>query len=247
MDYDNKTEAQGVWIRPSKDVKESDIPELNEELATALKGAADDLAFHLYMIDRALARYKEALALVQPHATGRIDIKYWQGKLPGKHPYAIAWKCLGPGRSLPLPKGHKKSKAGSLEQRTSPKLVYGAFKLKTGGLAKRAKRSGKFLESLEKTRFILGKVDTLLTMRANVVENMRRFRISLSKAMDHQNAVMQEMADELDKLMPEWRAYAESRYDELSELRSDHIKLLEQDELIQAKRGYSFGGRPGKK
>ena len=239
-------DEKGVWIRPDKEVRESDVPSLNEELAAELKGVSDDLVYHLYMIDLLLEKYKRALSVIQPHATGRIDIKYWKGYLPGKHPTAVVYRCLGPGRTLPLPKGQKKDRNQSLTKRTSKKLVYAPFRLKRENLVRRAKRSGKFLESLDQTKFVLAKIDTLLNMRGTVVETMRRFRISLSVAMEKQNKAMQAMDDEADRLMPGWTAFAETRYDELSDRRRDHIILLEEEDARQAKRGYSFGGKPPK-
>lgn len=239
-------DEKGVWIRPDNEVRESDVPSLNEELAAELKGVCDDLVYHLYMIDLLLEKYKKALTVIQPHATGRIDIKYWRGYLPGKHPTAVVYRCLGPGRTLPLPKGQKKDRNQSLSKRTSKKLVYAPFRLKRENLVKRAKRSGKFLESLEQTQFVLGKIDSLLTMRGTVVENMRRFRMSLTKAMQHQNKVMQVMEDEADGLMPGWKAFAETRYDELSDRRRDHLIMLEQEDARQARRGFTFGKKPGK-
>lgn len=243
--FNDGDEEEGVWIRPPKVVKESDVPHLNDELAAELKGVVDDLVYHLFMIDSLLARYKEGLALLQPLASGRIDIKYWGGYLPGRHPTAIAYRCLGPGRTLPLKKGEKKDRNQSLSKRTSNKLVYAPFRLKRENLVKQAKRSGKFRESLPQVKFVLGDVDKLQDMRATVVENLRRFRISLTVAMDRQNKTMQEMSDELARVMPRWREFAEARYDELSDRRRDHIELLEQEEKRQARRGYTIGGRPG--
>jgi hypothetical protein len=147
---------------------------------------------------------------------------------------------------LPLKKGEKKSKNASLSKRTSNKLVYAPFRLKRENLVKQAKRSGKFLESLPQVKGVLGDVDKLLDMRSTVVENLRRFRISLTVAMDKQNQSMQKMSDELDQDMPRWRAFAEARYDELSERRRDHWELLEQEEKRQARRGYTIGGKPGR-
>lgn len=247
LGFDEDDDEKGVWIRPAKEVKDSDIPSLNEELAAQLKGVADDLVFHLYMIDSLLAKYKKALAVIQPHATGRIDIKYWKAYLPGKHPTAVVYRCLGRSRALPLAKGQKRNMNRSLSERTSNKLVYAPFRLKKGNLIKRAKRSGKLLESLEEVKFVLAKVDKLMTMRSTVVENMRRFRMSLTKAMDHQNEVMQEMSDEFARLMPGWQALSDARYDELSDRRRDHIILLEQEEQRQARRGYTFGKKPAKR
>jgi hypothetical protein len=198
------------------------------------------------MIDSLIARYKDGLYLLQPLANGRIDIKYWAAFLPGKHPTPVAYRCLGPGRTLPLKKGEKKDRNASLSKRTSNRLIYAPFRLKKENLVKQAKRSGKFLESLEQVKGVLGDVDKLLDMRATVVENLRRFRISLTVSMDKQNQSMQRMSDELDRVMPSWRAFAEARYDELSDRRRDHIELLEQEEKRQARRGYTFGKKPGR-
>ena len=238
-------EEAGVWIRPPKIVKESDVPHLNDELAVELNRVVDDLKHHLFMIDSLLARYKEALAHLQPLAAGRIDIKYWAGYLPGRHPVAVAYRCLGRGRVLPLKKGEKKDRSQSLSKRTSNRLVYAPFRLKRENLVKRAKRSGKFRESLAQVKSVLSHVDQLLDMRATVVENVRRFRISLSVAMGQQNEAMQRMSAQLDGAMPNWAAFAESRYDELSDRRRDHIELLEQEEKRQTRRGYTFGKKPG--
>lgn len=152
---------------------------------------------------------------------------------------------MGAGRTIPLKRGEKKDRNQSLSQRTSKKLVYAPFRLKRENLVKQAKRSGKFRESLQQVKFVLGNVDKLQDMRSTVVENLRRFRISLTVAMDRQNKTMQEMSDELDRVMPRWRDFAEARYDELSDRRRDHIELLEQEEKRQARRGYTIGGRPG--
>jgi hypothetical protein len=107
LGFDDDDE-RGVWIRPDKEVKESDVPELNEEWANDLKAVADENAFQLYLIDSKIEMYKRGLSLLQPHASGRIDVKFWKGHLPGRHPYVIAWRGLGRGRVLPA-RGKKRT------------------------------------------------------------------------------------------------------------------------------------------
>lgn len=68
---------------------------------------------------------------------------------------------MGAGRTIPLKRGEKKDRNQSLSQRTSKKLVYAPFRLKRENLVKQAKRSGKFRESLQQVKFVLGNVDKL--------------------------------------------------------------------------------------
>ncbi len=246
MDYDREDDEPEVFIRPSKEVKESDVPQLNEEWANEMKQTADDLSFQAFLIDSKLETYKEALALLQPHASGRIDIKFWRGYVPGKHPYAIVWKGLGRGRVLPLPKGMKKDKNRSLKQRTSDKYYYAPFKLGATGLRLRAKRSGKFLDSVKQVKELLGKIERLLAMRAKIVETGRKYRIQARQLINYQKADIRKMSEEIDEMMPKWRAFAEARYDELSERRRDHIVLLEQEAARQERRGYQIANQEPK-
>ena len=141
---------------------------------------------------------------------------------------------------LPLAKGMKKDKNKSLKSRTSDKYFYAPFKLGGVGLRRRAKRSGKFLASLKQVKEILLKVERLLDMRAKIVETGRKYRIQASQLINYQKAELRKMSDDIDEMMPTWRAFAEARYDELSERRRDHIVLLEQEAARQEKRGYQF-------
>ena len=235
-----------VWIRPDKEVKESDVPQLNEEWANDLKAVADENAFQLYLIDSKIEMYNRGLSLLQPHASGRVGVKFWKGKLPGRHPYPIAWKGLGRGKALPLARGQKKDRNKSLTNRTSDKYFYAPIKLGSSGLRLRAKRSGKFLDSVKQVQVILGRIQSLMAMRAKIIENGRSFRIKATLDIAHQKSVLRKMSVEIDELLPRWQAHAEARYDELSERRRDHIVLLEEEEARQLKRGYQFGAKPKK-
>jgi hypothetical protein len=141
---------------------------------------------------------------------------------------------------LPLPKGMKKDRNKSLKARTSDKYVYAPMKIGATGLRLRVKRSGKFRESLKQVKEILVKVEKLLAMRAKIVQAGRTYRIQVTQLINYQKADLRKMSKEMDAMMPSWRAFAEARYDDLSDRRRDHIVLLEQEAARQEKRGYQF-------
>jgi len=235
-----------VWIRPKKETRESEVAALNEEIGEILKDVADGIIMHIYMIDSQIEKYREGLRLLQPHGSGRIDVRFWRGYVPGRHPTPFAWRGLPLGHKLPLERGTKRSKNLSLSQRHSRKRVYTAERLLAGGLARRAKKTGKFRETAPQVRGVLQEIEQLLGMRKKVFESIRKFRISFGQALSRQNPVMDRMAEETTRLLPEWNALAESRYDELSERKRDHLVLLDEEDKRLAKKGYQFGTMPKK-
>ena len=99
---------------------------------------------------------------------------------------------------------------------------------------------------MAQVKVILGRIESLLAMRAKIIETGRAYRIKSKLDIAHQKSVLRKMSAEIDNLMPGWQAHAEARYDELSDRRRDHIVLLEEDEARQLRRGYQFGAKPKK-
>ena len=235
-----------VWIRPKKEKKESEFPSLNEEMADGMAKMGKDIALQIYMIDIQVQSYREGLRLLQPHGSGRVDVRYWPGGVPGKHPTPFIWTGLPIGHKLPLRKGEKRSKNLSLSQRHSRKRVYTAERLVGGGLARRAKKTGKFRETASQVRYILQKIEKLLKMRATISESVRRLKISFTQVLSWQNPVLDLMQEETERLLPSWNAHAEAQYDELSARKRDHLVLLDEEDKRLAKKGYQFGTMPKK-
>lgn len=247
MSIDIEEDELEVWIRPKAETKDSEFVELNEALGLELNKVVDDMVFHVYMIDKQVEKYRVALAMLQPHGSGRVDIRYWKTQVVGKHPIPFFWKGMPLGWKRPLAKGEKHSKNRSLSQRHSSKRVYDAVLLATGAkLTKVAKKTGKFRETREQVRLVLVEIEKLLGMRKTVLESQRRFRISVTKAIAMQNVILLRMDDDIATEMPGWRSQAESRYTELAERKRDHIVLLEQEEKRLAKKGFQFGTMPTK-
>lgn len=245
MSIDIEEDELEVWIRPQAETKPSEYPELNEELGVELTKEVDDLVFHIYMLDNEIDKYREALRLLQPHGTGRVDIRYWKTKIVGKHPIPFYWKGMPLGWKKPLKKGQKHSKNVSLSGRHPRKRFYNAVPVATGAkLTMVAKKTGKFRETREEVKEVLLSLEKLLAMRKTVLENQRRFRISNTKAIAAHNAIMRRMDAEIAQKMPGWRAFAESKYTELAERKRDHIVLLDQEDKRLAKKGFQFGTMP---
>ena len=246
MKIDIEEDELQVWIRPKKETKESEFPAINEELAAGLANDGKNIAMHIYMIDSQIEIYRNGLRLLQPHGSGRMDVRYWGGKIPGRHPTPFIWEGLARGRKRPLKKGEKRSKNLSLLQRHSNKYEYNAKKIPKKGLLLRLKRTGKFKEALEQVKVIAKEIETLLTMRATIIEAHRRFKISTTLSMQKQNLVMQRMETETDRSFPLWEKFGEARYTELAERKRDHIILLDAEDKRLAKKGYQFGTMPKK-
>lgn len=240
-------EDHQTWVREKKDKRPSEYPDFNEALQRELNGLVEGLVVHLYAIDKMIAEYREGLRLLQPHGSGRMDIRFWGSKVSGRHPTPFLWKGMPAGYTLPLKKGEKVSKARSLLQRTSRKHSYAPHKIPQTGLLLRLKRKGKFRDTAPKVKRVVRSIERLLQMRATLIESIRRFRISVTLAVNRQHAEIAKMIDDVAVQRPDWLAEFDSRYDELAARRAAHLLMLDAEDKRLASKGYQFGTMPTKK
>lgn len=234
----------GIWIRPEKEVKPTDIPSFNEALEANLHEINTNLMDHLYMIDKRIAALKECLALVQPHGTGRIDVKFYLGsknQVIGRHPAAVVWigERIGSIAQLRI---QGKGPASGRRRR-----LYLPHRLPKGRLVMFARRKGPFAKTVASVKEILAKLQRLMDGRKLILESIRLFKQSTTLATRNQNVLIDEVDLLLAKRTPLWRAEAELRYTELAERRRDHIILLDEEDARLARKGFQFGTKPARK
>lgn len=233
-----------VWMRVKKDKRPSEYPHLNEALQALMSREVESMVFHLYNIDKQIATCREELRLLQPHGSGRMDVRFWGSYLPGRHPTPFLWKGMPAGYNMPMKKGQKLSKTRSLAQRTSRRHLYAPHKIAPKGLILKLKRRGKFRETLEKVKEVVRDLQRLFDMRATILENNRRYRIGNSKAIAAQHEEISRMIDRSEVRMPLAQAEFDKRYDELAARRSAHLLLLDEEDKRLAQKGYQFGTMP---
>lgn len=231
----------GVWIRPTKNPKPSSFAELNEEMEKELTAKVERLTIHLYMLDQRIENLKEGLALLQPHGTGRIDIRYWKKKIAGRHPVPVVWvgERIGSLAQLRI--------QGNSPLTARRKRLYLPVRLPAGRLSMFARRKGRFAKTVVSVREVLKYLQVLMDARQVLLDNVQRFKTSMTLAIRNQNLAIDKVDRFLAKRMPDWRAQAEARYTELSERRRDHIILLEEEDERLSKKGFQFGTKPPRK
>lgn len=152
----------------------ADRPELNLELANTVLEIAGKLSQDLFDIDLALVKCKEALAVLQPMKSGRIDVKFWRRRtLPGTHPCVIKWRRLRGGLQ-PAQKGLKQRR---LVPGAHPeKRMWTADRLKVQRLSMQANRSKGFRETHPWVVEVLDLVQELTETRAAVMSQLAGLR-----------------------------------------------------------------------
>lgn len=234
-----------VWMRPKREKKPSEFPHLNEELKAELEQLAEGLVCHIYLIDRQILDYRDALRLLQPHGSGRMDLRYWKKeRTPGRHPTPFVWKRLTHPPPKSLNGEQSQSKRKSLDQQVARTYAYSAFKIPDTGLRLHAKRKGKFEKTLQQVKEVLGRIEKLLRMRATIFEALRKWRLSTSICITKQSEQLTQMEADVKRLLPEWEAVFDKRYEELNERKRVHLILLDEEDKRLAKKGYQFGTMP---
>ena len=234
----------GVWIRPTKDPKPSSFAELNEELEKELKDKVERLVIHLYLMDQRIENLKEGLALLQPHGTGRIDIRFWKGKrkeVVGRHPVPVVWigERIGSIAQVRI--------QGNAPLRNRRKRLYLPARLPKGRLVMYARRKGLFAKTALSVKEVLKQIQLMMDARQVIMDSIHRFRTSITLAIRNQNIAIDKVDRLLGKRMPDWLAQAEARYTELSERRRDHIILLDEEDQRLSRKGFQFGTKPPRK
>lgn len=234
----------GTWIRPEKEVKPTDIPSFNEALEKELHEGDTNLMVHLYMIDKRIASLKDCLRLVQPHGTGRIDVKFYKGKrkeVVGRHPVPVVWigERIGSKAQLRI-QGQKRLTARR-------KRLYLPNRLPKGRLVSFARKKGQFAKTVSSVREILAAMQKLMDGRKVILARIRQYKQSTSLATRNQNILMDSVDRLLDSKTPGWRAEAELRYTELAERRREHIIMLDEEDRRLARKGFQFGTKPARK
>jgi hypothetical protein len=232
--------APEYWGTQEAKGGDSEFPQHNDGLDEELVQDMHGLTAHLYFLDTRIHMCREALALLQPLASGRIDIRYWKRKtLPGRHPCVFQWKVMPAGWHWNKAEQAKLRGNGGLARRGRQRVAT-ALRLPVGGLRRRSKKKGLFAETADKVSEVLSLLDELMKARRALIENIRRIRITLRLVKTSQFRLCQKVEEALAPKLPVWKAELEARIAERrvehDERALEHIELLAaDDELIVAR------------
>jgi hypothetical protein len=200
------------------------VATMNKELVEEVVGVVANMVTSLFEIDLELEKCKKALSLLQPHAPGRLDMRFWSHKtIPGKHPQLIRWMLLRPGLQAPV-RGVKQRRASKGHGHHPAKLSWTGLKLRHKAMTQWAKRSKGFQDTHEFVVEVLRAMQVLLDTRSVLLERLSTIRRDEARWGAARRSKVKTIGSYLDSRMPGWERVA------------GEVKKIRSEEAAQARR-----------
>jgi hypothetical protein len=200
-----------------------ETPELNQDLGKSVLEIVALLTQDIFEIDLQLVKCKQALGLLQPMKSGRVDVRFWRRRtLPGRHPVVIKWRRLKAGL--------QQARRGVKQRRNVPgvdpeKRMWTADRLKVKRLSMQANRSRGFAETHPWVVEVLDLVQELADARAGVVEQLSALRRNERRWGQVRRDRVAEIGQVLGRKMGGYEAVAQ-KLKELNEQEAEEARML---------------------